>query len=547
MGYRVAEVLWRLGEPVTIITEPTREEWMNTVRERGAEILLGDARSESRLVEAGIENARGIIATTSNDLVNTEIALDAKRLHPDLPIVVRIFDRTLGEQLEEAFGLRRALGMSTLSAPTFAAAALGERVIASFRLGGELYVVGSLDTEDAKSTGLDYRGLAEQYRAVQILANAGEADEPEDQRTIMLAERADWEKLSSSSHQTDPSHKSADVHEFLRHVFFPTHWYALVRQVWMSAPLPLRAVFLTLSIILFLSVFVFGIGMRLSAIDAFYFMITTMTTTGYGDISPIHASWALKLYACLVMVLGSALIATLYSIITDFVVTSRFMQLLGRQRVPQRGHFIVAGLGSVGFRIVEKFRLAGAKVVGIDKDGQGPLIEAVRAHTPVIVGDARMKETLTKAGASGARAVLAVTDDDAANISVALQMRRMNPKARTVVRLFDGDFAAKVQSALDIDAAMGAFTIGAPTFAAAVLYPNVLTAFILDDRLYVVLQKTAGQEWHGLSPSGIQQTEGIRVLMTRGASQKRFVPHQDDAALHRDDNVIAVLSRRLTL
>ncbi len=546
VGYRVAEVLWRLGEAVTVITEPTREEWVSTVRERGAEVLIGDARTEDRLLEAGILTARAIIATTSNDLVNTEIALDSKRLRPDLPIVVRIFDQALGEQLEEAFDLRRALGMSVLSAPSFAAAALGERVIASFRLGDELFVVGSLELDDPQKSEADGRTHAAQHRAAPILAEPGESEVLESQGRVVLAERGDWEKLSSSSHAPGAEHRRQEMKEALRHAFFPSHWFAFVRQVWGSAPIPLRVVFVTLNVILLLSVFVFRAGMGLSTVDAFYFLITTVTTTGYGDISPLKATDALKIYACLVMILGSALVATLYSIITDFVVTSRFMQLLGRQRVPQRGHFIVAGLGSVGFRVVEKFRLAGAQVVGIDRNGQGHLAEAIRVHSPVIVGDARMKETLAKAGIAGARAVVAVTDDDAANISVALQARRLNPRARTVVRLFDGDFAKKVQSALDIDVAMGAFTIGAPTFAAAALYPNVLTAFILESRLIVVLHRDAGSEWHGLSPSRIFHDEGVRPLMIKGAAQKRYSPCNDESVLHRDDKVIAILSRQLS-
>lgn len=537
VGYRVAEVLWRLGEKVVIITEPTREEWIRVARERGSEVLIGDARNESRLEEAGIRTARGIIATTSNDLTNTEIALDSKRLHPDLPVVVRIFDQTLAEQFEQAFDIRRALGMSSLAAPSFAAAALGERVVASFRLDGELYVVGSLPVDDRYSTEEGWRQLAERHRAAEI--------PDESANRIVLAERRDWEELSTSEPLAAFDRSGGDWPEILRQVFFPSYWWRLVRQIWNAAPLALRAVFLALNIILLLSVFVFRAGMNLSVVDAFYFLVSTVTTTGYGDISPLNAGSALKIYACVVMILGSALIATLYSIITDFVVTSRFLQLVGRQRLPQRGHFVVVGVGSVGFRVVQKLKLAGARVVAIDKNGQGDFVEAVRATTPVIIGDARIRDTLAKAGVSGARAVIAVTDDDVANLGVALRVRQVNAGARTVVRLFDGGFADKVQKSLNIDAALGAYTIGAPTFAAAALYPNVRTAFILEERLFVVIHRKAGKEWHGLSPTQLYADQTVRIVMRRRAGQKRYEPPQDDAALHRDDEVITVVWRTL--
>ena len=41
----------------------------------------------------------------------------------------------------------------------------------------------------------------------------------------------------------------------------------------------------------------------------------------HGDITPRNEPAVVKLYGCLVMVLGSAFIATLYSIITDLLIT----------------------------------------------------------------------------------------------------------------------------------------------------------------------------------------------------------------------------------
>src|SRR5262249_11012365 len=153
-------------------------------------------------------------------------------------------------------------------------------------------------------------------------------------------------------------------------------------------------------------------------------------------------------------------------------------------------------------------------------------------------GDGRMRATLVKAGVKTARAVIAVSSDDAANLGTALETRALNEKVRTVVRLFDADFAAKVKNAFHIDAAMGAFMIGAPTFAAAALYKDVRSAFILDDRLCVVINRPVGMEWQGKTPSALHAGCGIRVLMRRAAGEQAYSTANPAQSLAKDDLVI---------
>jgi len=129
--------------------------------------------------------------------------------------------------------------------------------------------------------------------------------------------------------------------------------------------------------------------MDLSLVDAFYFVGTTVTTVGYGDITPLKASPALKLYAVLLMLFGSATLATLTSILTAFVVTERFEKLLGRRRVPSEGHVVVVGLGNVGNRT-----LAGlARCRGPRRRGRcrtrADRRDGEKTRAVVVVGDAR--------------------------------------------------------------------------------------------------------------------------------------------------------------
>ena len=248
---------------------------------------------------------------------------------------------------------------------------------------------------------------------------------------------------------------------------------------------------------MFTSVVVFRYGMGLSLIDAIYFMVTTLTTTGYGDISVKDQAVWLKVYCSLMMLLGSATIATVYSLITDWIVTARVRQLLGGVPVPESGHVLVAGLGNVGFRVVEELRKAGAQVVVLERNRESPFVGGMEQGVPVVIGDARLVSVLEQAKVHGARSILAVTGDDAVNLSICLTAKEMSPKTRTVVRLFDAEFARKVEESPLIDAALGASRIAAPKFVASALYPGVLKALLDGDSLCILL---AGGEELDLRP-----------------------------------------------
>ncbi|HLV78972.1 MAG TPA: NAD-binding protein, partial [Chthonomonadaceae bacterium] len=436
VGFRIVELLCRLGEPVTVVNLNLREEWQREAQERGVRVLIGDARDERLMESAGLRTARALILATDSDLTNIEIALDAKKLRPDLPVVARIFDQTLARQMEAAFDIRRALSISVLAAPSFAAAALGEEVVNSFRLDETLYAVGRLTVAaDSPLAGLTARQAEARHRVALLTCERDEAapgvlPDPAEplcagDRLLILSAKADWDRLVYGVEAAAPPGRWRRRWSAFSRTFHLAFWSDFLRHLKRNVPWPLVTVFLALNTLFLLSVFVFHYALRLNFVDALYFLVTTVTTVGYGDINVRDAPAALKLYSCLLMLLGSAALAILYSILTDFIVTARFRQLLGRQRIPQAGHFVVVGLGSVGYRLVEKLRRAGVSVVAIDRDAGGEFVEAVREQTPVILGDARLRSTLEQAGAARAHAVLAVTSDDAVNLSVGLETKQM--------------------------------------------------------------------------------------------------------------------------
>ena len=444
VGFRIVELLARLGQRVVVVTADARAEWKRAAESWGAVVVTGDARDEELLRSAGLEDARALLAVTDRDPVNLEIALDARRVRPGLPVVVRLWDQNLAQQLESSRSVRRALSVSALAAPVFAGAALGELVLASFETEGKLEVV--------VRDGANLLVLEEGEARARVAASAGPAP---------AASRTPAAGLS---------------------------------RVGTRAPLGLRTAFAAFVVLTALSVVVYSLAMDLSLVDAFYFVVTTVTTVGYGDITPLKASAALKLYGSFLMILGSATVATLTSILTAFVVTERFERLLGRRRMPAAGHVVVVGSGNVGSRTLSALRRAGVPAVGVDVDPGAAAAGGVEG-TPGVTGDARRLPVLEEAHVRAARAVVAVTGDDAANLGVALLAKKLNPAVRTVVRLFDAGLAEKVQAHLNVDVAMGAARVAAPMFVASALEEGVVAAAVSGDVLHVLRREKGGLAW----------------------------------------------------
>ena len=103
------------------------------------------------------------------------------------------------------------------------------------------------------------------------------------------------------------------------------------------------------------------------------------------------------------------------------------------------------------------------------------------AGTTAFKGDCRQVELLERAGAKEARAVVIVTSDDLVNISTALLVRRMNPTARVVVRMFNQNLIARFAGAVKNTVALSVSALIAPVLALTAVTGDAIGAFRLDD------------------------------------------------------------------
>jgi voltage-gated potassium channel len=164
----------------------------------------------------------------------------------------------------------------------------------------------------------------------------------------------------------------------------------------------------------------------------------------------------------------------------------RWMRTLAQT---SRGHVILIGLGSVGFRVLEELLGMGEQVFAIEKEDSGPLVSQARAlGVEVLIADARAENVLRSLNVESAKAVIVATDDDLSNLEIAMDVREIATDVRIVMRLWDQRLAHKVQATLGIEVTFSTSRLAAPLFAAAALDSSVVGAHQVAGRALVVME-----------------------------------------------------------
>ena len=215
----------------------------------------------------------------------------------------------------------------------------------------------------------------------------------------------------------------------------------------------MRAPLITL--ILIFAVSVFGLSLipgvddagqpyRMSIFDSFYFMSYTATTIGFGEL-PYPFTDAQRLWvtgAIYLTVIGWAYaISALLSLLQD----RAFRQALALQHVTRKvarlrePFLLIAGYGQTGESLGRSFDSLGRRFTVVDlRDARIDSLDTdtLRADVPGLVGDARNPHDLTVAGLEHpyCEAVLALTDDDEANLAVVMTAALLRPELTVVTR-----------------------------------------------------------------------------------------------------------------
>ncbi|MDR3614545.1 MAG: TrkA family potassium uptake protein [Candidatus Obscuribacterales bacterium] len=141
-------------------------------------------------------------------------------------------------------------------------------------------------------------------------------------------------------------------------------------------------------------------------------------------------------------------------------------------------HVIVCGLGNVGVRVVQHLKQFNEDVVAIESNPDARFVSEVASYdVPVLFGDVRDASLLEQAAVVKAKAIIAVTDNDLANLEAALTAREMNAKIRIVIRMFDQKLAKKVQNFMGIEGAYSSSARSSRLFAQAAISGDILDSF----------------------------------------------------------------------
>jgi voltage-gated potassium channel len=182
-----------------------------------------------------------------------------------------------------------------------------------------------------------------------------------------------------------------------------------------------------------LGAYVLGAGFKPKIVnfaEAVYFAVVTMSTVGYGDITPQTTD--ARLFSVSLIVLGLVVFATSLTAIVGPVIEHRMTKLLQpRRKTMKRGsHIIVIGDGPLARNAVEALSVRGLHATAI-----WPVQRPEDTHQPedLMIGDGSDTEVLRNANVEQARAVLALSEDDSFNAFVVLAAKEMNPSIRTVV------------------------------------------------------------------------------------------------------------------
>ncbi|MGH9397368.1 MAG: voltage-gated potassium channel protein [Terriglobia bacterium] len=177
-------------------------------------------------------------------------------------------------------------------------------------------------------------------------------------------------------------------------------------------------------------------------VTALYYSVVTMGTVGYGDITPKtpHA----KLFTVSIIILGIAVFATSISAIAGPLVSGNLKRMMTRKekQMKRTDHFIIVGATPLAYNTYREFKKRNQTVTLILPQPE-PGVEADEAD--IIVGDANSLEILRKADAEQAQAVLAMRADDSENAFIALAVKELKGRAKTVVVVNDSKHMERVK------------------------------------------------------------------------------------------------------
>lgn len=287
---------------------------------------------------------------------------------------------------------------------------------------------------------------------------------------------------------------------------------------------------------------------QVSLIDAIYYSTVTVTTTGYGDITPI-APHSRLLNAILITPLRVMFLVLLVGTTLQVLATEgRRIFMDGRWRKRMRNHVVIVGFGTKGRSAVETLENSGcdpSKIVIIDGRASAINDANLRGYA-AIEGDATRRDILRRAEIVKAREVIITLDRDDSAILVTLTVRQLNPSAHVVVAVREEDNASLVRQSGGDAVVTSSEAVGRLLGLSAVS-PNLGT--VIEDLLssregLEVAERQITADEVGRQPADIRSEHVVAVV--RNKTLRRFYD-PTVASLQTGDQVVVVRRAEMEL
>ncbi|THA27540.1 potassium transporter TrkA [Streptomyces sp. RKND-216] len=472
---------------------------------------------DAALRAAGVTEAAALALTSGDDQLNVHIALRARRLNPRLRLVIRMFNRTLGDYLEKL--LDRAvevahpeldpsavdasttvLSDSDTAAPSLVAAAVvgsdkivhadGMLLRAKERALGAVSRPGSRGDREPLCTLalLPEGGRRRGARARQYAAEDAAEEDVDGIGPVLLPDEAELQGLAPGRgavvlEAITPRDRPNPVTGRLPRL-------PAVRDLGTLFSPRLRASLGTMALLVTVLA---GLNWRFGnggPLHAAYLTLLDFLAINEPNVKEPDPQQFLQLLASFA---GLMMLPLLLAVVLESYGAFRRATSL---RSPPRGltgHVVLLGLGKVGTRVLDRLLELDIPVVCIERDPEARGIALARSRrVPTLIADVTDDGgVLEEARIKRARALLALTSDDGTNLEAVLYARQVKPELRVAMRLFDDEFALTVYRTLRDTYPLAqtrsrsVSALAAPAFAGAMMGRQVLGAIPVGRRVLV--------------------------------------------------------------
>ena len=176
---------------------------------------------------------------------------------------------------------------------------------------------------------------------------------------------------------------------------------------------------------------------------ALYWLVTTITTVGYGDVTPITMQG--KMLALLIMIIGIVSVSLLISQITSRIVAINLGSMFGVRSTRKKIDCILCGWNPISQAAYEEITGPGVEIVVIDSMNRPDLAKSKDVH--FMVGDPTDPAVLRRANVMNAKNIVLAMDEDSQVLLAIHVIRDINPWINIVAKINNHEHVKIAESA----------------------------------------------------------------------------------------------------